>query len=241
MDLNVGSEAKREASPTSLQACTSEQRMLGSSDESGGSSPQGNSPQSSPPPPDPLDPGGAGAESVAEMCKASLDQDSLIEQELAWWDTWVKRWNEDFVPSFRIRDDDAKIEEARRVRKMCKDAKTPKDQTAQQVQEALAQLPFVVPPCPPPNLPAIEDDFPKAQLALCEQRASEAGRRIDAIKHSIERDEKAEDDVAISKAMLGKCSRLHCNNSRQRPIHARAALICRVRSGRQAQGYGQEA
>ena len=178
--------------------------MPGSSDDSQGSSPRGNSPQVSPPPEDPLGPCGTDAESVAEMCKAALDKDSLVEQELVWWETWVKRWNEEFVLSFRMRDEDAKTEEARRVRKMCKDAKTPKDETALQVQEALAQLRFVVPPCPPPHLPPIEDDFPEAQLALYEQRATEAGRRIDAIKHSIERDEKADDDVAISKAMLGK-------------------------------------
>jgi len=178
--------------------------MAASSDDSRGSSPVGTSPQSAPPQHDPLDSGGMGAEGVADLCKAALDHDTVVDQQLAWWDSWATRWKDEFMPGFRIRDDDAKTEEARRVRRKCKDAKTPKDETAQQVEEALAQLRFVVPPCPAPHCPTIEDDFPRAQLVLHEQRAEEAGKRIDAIKHQMERDEKAEDEVAISKAMLGQ-------------------------------------
>jgi hypothetical protein len=140
---------------------------------------------------------------AAEMCKALLDSQTMTQQML-WWDNWAKRWSKEFLVNGRIRDEQAQTVEARRIRKICKESKVPKEQTAKQVEEALVQLEFVVPPCIPPKIPQIEDDFHKQQLALLERRVQEAGRRIDGIKNKQEHDQKSENDAAVSKATLGK-------------------------------------
>jgi len=160
-------------------------------------SPSGGQPEGTPEAPTP-------SESVleaAERCKALLDPQTQDQQRL-WWDAWAKRWAAEFEPSGRIRDEEAETLEARRVRKMCKEAKIPKDETAQRVQAALAQLAFEVPPCPRPKMPQVVAAFPKEQGALHDRLQMEAGRRLNAIKHKQELDAKSDDESAISKATL---------------------------------------
>ena len=162
---------------------------------------------------------------VSNGCKLALDPITQ-DQQILWWDQWTKRWDAEFEVSARIWDEEAQTNEARRVRKACKDAKISKDETAKRVEEALVQLGkqgvkfpdtyacihiltayvravgYVVPPCLPPKYPHIEDTYPQEQVELHGRRVTEAGRRLDAIRHKMDREDKSDNEAAVSKATL---------------------------------------
>jgi hypothetical protein len=122
---------------------------------------------------------------------------------IVWWEQqWTKRWTAEFERSAKIRQEEAQTNEARRIRKACKEAKLHKDETAKRVEEAKAQLSFVVPPCPSPMLPEVLENFTKEQVALQAQRTKEAKQRIDAIVKSMQLDDTSDNEVEVSKATL---------------------------------------
>ena len=148
---------------------------------------------------------GTGAEEVAAMCKSQLDEAAgpmqrADHQQLQWWDAWAVRWLDEFLPAGRVRDEHAKTSEARRVRKACKEQKLTQRETAQQVERALLELEFVVPPAQAPKIPVIEDNFAQEQLAVYERRAREAARRLESIVRRQEDKKKADNEAAVRKA-----------------------------------------
>jgi hypothetical protein len=152
---------------------------------------------------------GQAVDELVHICKqaiprpeSGLDPDKLREWEgeVSLWDSWKERWK-GFYEDWMKADEEQATLVARQIRKLYK-GKESAAKINEMVKMAVSELATKRKEIPPFVLPAIEGEYLPELLTLRKKRVRVAQKRMQDFLAKLSQDQKAEDELAISKATL---------------------------------------